>query len=49
LNFNSIQVVHAMPVNIFIGMELSFHKIDSFLHQLISWLSPVVDISVEPK
>jgi len=40
---NSIQFqLHAMSFNIFIQMKLSFHKMNSFFDQLISWLSLIV-------
>ncbi len=47
LKFYSIQCkVHAMSFNIFIQMELSFHKINFFF---INWLSLVVPNNLEPK
>jgi hypothetical protein len=41
--FNKIQFkLHVMSFNIFIRMELNFHKINSFFYQLINWLWLVV-------
>jgi hypothetical protein len=48
--FNKIQFKsHAMSFNIFIRMELNFHKINSVFHQLINWLWLVVRSNAKPK
>jgi hypothetical protein len=41
--------MQAMSFNIFIQMQLNFHKINSFFHQLISLLSLVMHSNVEPQ